>query len=210
MDGLGWRWFGDIILSGFLLISGFSLFWGWRYRFHSQSVRGRFLKILISAAFITIITYLVTPDVFVYFGVLHHIAVGSIILVFVRKLPLAVLVVSAILAGSLPSFIALPVLDGPWGWCLGLSETVRPSNDAVPLFPWFSFMLVGGVLARLVNEELTQKFGSMGAFAGWFKPLAWVGKHSLLIYLLHQPLIWGVLLVWERFVPMVAASHVTG
>ena len=202
----GWFWFGNIILFSFLAISGFSMSWGWRKRFDSRSVMIRFFKIAAGAAAITISTYLVVPDTFVYFGVLHHIALGSLILVLLRRVPSIIVIFPAVLLAVLPFLVRLNSFNAPWLCWIGLSEVVPPSNDFVPLLPWFPIMLAGSVLGRWAPEEGTRKFTTLGSFANWFSPFAWVGRHSFLIYLLHQPVIWGGLYLWSRLQPVTEAA----
>ncbi len=74
---------------------------------------------------------------------------------------------------------------------LGLSSTLPRSNDFVPIFPWF-----GVVLAGIAAARLWLRFG-LDRLPLWDRvkvppAFLWVGRHSLVIYLLHQPVLFGL------------------
>ena len=60
----------------------------------------------------------------------------------------------------------------------------------MPLLPWLGVVLLGMALgSRLSRAPVTATTAPSRAGKG----LAWLGRHSLLIYLLHQPLLMGVI-----------------
>ena len=67
------------------------------------------------------------------------------------------------------------------------------STDYFPLFPWFFLFLTGHFLHRLLEEkDLNQRLFSRGQVP----VLNWMGRHSLIIYLLHQPVLYGLCLLF--------------
>lgn len=65
------------------------------------------------------------------------------------------------------------------------------SSDYVPLLPWLFSYWVGYFTYRVFEKQQWLKYLSDLSF----KPLKWVGRHSLIIYLLHQPIAYGFLFV---------------
>jgi uncharacterized membrane protein len=131
---------------------------------------------------------------FAFFGVLHAIALFSLLaLPFLRApLWLVILVAAAVIAA--PFFWQDDAFIDPTLAWIGFWPIPPPTVDLVSVFPWFGVMLCGVALMRLVlasplRTTLTSWTG--GAIA---KALAFIGRWSLLIYLLHQPPIYGALL----------------
>ncbi len=189
----GWAIFARLIAGSFLFLAGVSLVLA-----HGNGIRWpaflRRLAVVASAALaVTLGTYAVMPGQFVFFGILHAIAAFSVLGLAVLRLPVAVTVALAGAVAMLPGVWTGPAFDAPALLWLGLS-TVRPTAmDFEPLFPWFAPFLAGMAAARLadragVGTALSRPPGPLAA------RLAWPGRHSLAIYLVHQPVLLG--LVW--------------
>jgi uncharacterized membrane protein len=197
---LGWRIFAHAIAGAFLFIVGVSLVLAsrrgisWRHYFRRLAV------IVASALAITIVTWFTFPDAFIFFGILHEIAVASVLgLAFIRA-PLALTVAAAVFCFAAPHFLSAPLFDH---WALlwiGLSTTLPRTNDFVPVFPWF-----GAVLAGIAAAKLWPRLGldrlALWRMASVPPTLLFVGRHSLLIYLLHQPILFGLTDLAARIYP---------
>lgn len=81
---------------------------------------------------------------------------------------------------------------------LGFAEPEFYSTDYFSLIPWFFLFLSGYFLYCMMGEKNDGKFMSRYLKTGW-KPLSFPGKHSLMIYLLHQPLIYGIFILLDKF-----------
>jgi uncharacterized membrane protein len=191
---LRWRWFARLIAGSFLALSGASLVIA-----HAKKMRWdayfRRLAILAGAALIvTLATWYMMPREFIFFGILHSIAVASLIGLAFLRAPWPVTLVAAILVLLAPGFIASPIFDAPLLRWLGLSSVIPATLDFEPVFPWLAPFLAGMAVAQLVLPGFA---GS--ALAGWRprrapgRAFTWAGKHSLAIYLIHQPMIFGAL-----------------
>lgn len=186
-DGPFWKWFRFVILSIFLAIAGVSLAIA-----HGRGTRARrFVRRLVivaaCAAAITGVSALIFPEQLIFFGVLHAIAVSSVLgLAFVR-LPWYWPALAGIAVVTLAEF-SLPAFDTPWlGW-IGFMPEPPNSRDYVPLFPWAGIFFLGIAGGRVA--------GFLGAYSPRFAGARWLaagGRNSLLVYMLHQPMLFAVL-----------------
>ncbi|MGQ7792123.1 heparan-alpha-glucosaminide N-acetyltransferase [Faunimonas sp. B44] len=196
-EAFGWRLFARIIAGSFLFLVGFSLVLATRGGIRWRPYFRRLALVAAAAAAITIVTWFVFPESFVFFGILHHIAVASVLgLVFVRA-PLWLVALAALVAVAAPAIFAAPVFDHPALLWLGLYTEPPMSNDYVPVFPWFSLVLSGIVAARVLAGRLAAARPGAPGRAG--RGLVWLGRHSLAIYLVHQPVLFGSMLALQAF-----------
>ena len=183
-----WKYFARIIASSFLFLVGFGLFLAHGNGVRWPSWRWRMLKIVAAALLITIATLFATPNQFIFFGILHSIAFASVAGLFFLSVPVAVLTGAAAAVFVIGAGFETSALDHWIWWWSGLSETRIVSSDYVPVFPWLSAPLLGMACAKLMSQK------------GWLEALAipelasgpsrlvkFIGRHSLVYYLLHQP-----------------------
>lgn len=205
----GWRIFARLIAGSFLFLVGFSLVLGHANGFRPKPYFIRLGKIALAAAAISVATWFAFPDTFIFFGILHAIVASSLIgLLFVR-LPVVVTLLAAAAAVAAPLYLRAPLFDHPALWWVGLSVDIPRSNDYVPLLPWIAPVLLGIALARLfVASALPARLAGFGdTTKRWWKTLLeQAGRHSLAIYLVHQPVL--IALVYGAFLvsPPVAAN----
>lgn len=205
----GWRLFARAIAGSFLFLAGFSLVLGHVQGFRPKPFLIRLGKIGLAAAIISVATWFAFPETFIFFGILHAIAAASLVgLLFVR-LPVIVTLLAAAAAIAAPLYLRAPLFDHPALWWVGLSVNVPRSNDYVPLLPWLAPVLLGIAMARLfVGSSLPERLaGFGGATKVWWKSLLEkAGRHSLAIYLLHQPLLIALVYGFSLVVPPPAAD----
>jgi uncharacterized membrane protein len=173
-----WIGFAKFIVSLFLLCVGMGLVLVHKRATRWDVVWKRFYTLGGWALAITIVTYLLLPEHAIVFGALHCIAVTSVAgVVFVRRPRLALALAGLIVASNLifdPDL--LPLSD----WL-----HVAPMDD-VPFYPWFSVVLLGIYLESINVHKLPVKEN------GFTKGLEVLGRHSLKIYLIHQPILVGI------------------
>ena len=182
---------------------------------HSNVRRGGLL--LLVAVGISVFLWLFMREEMIWFGILHFLAVAILLFALARPLldripPLAGILACAVLylltrwvpayqggVFGIPGLFSFPVpaalQDCWWLYPLGLSDF--SSSDYFPILPWIFCFLAGsfaGVWAKA------------GRFPAWMYIrrvpfLSWLGKHTLLIYVLHQPVIYGLFLgiytIWQ-------------
>ncbi len=181
------------ILSLFLLLVGVSLVLATRNGLNRHAY-GRRLGVLVAcSALISLATYYMFAERMIFFGVLHFIVVASVFgLLFIRLYWLnAVLGMTVVVLGA---FYSNAYFDQPLLQWIGLMTYKPPTEDYVPILPWFGVVLFGLFLGRMLFS--VQPLSSMLSREGrnpFIRFLALSGRHSLLIYMVHQPLLLGLL-----------------
>jgi len=177
------------ILSSFLLLAGVSLVLAerddaGRSRFWRHVARIAACAIAVSAA-----SYLAFPRSFIWFGVLHAIALSLILVRPLASRPWIALAlgIAIVVAGNT---LASPAFDQrALGW-IGFA-TVKPiTEDYVPLAPWTGVMLIGIAAGHALVRN---QFRVIAPLTRLPAVLAWLGRHSLAVYMLHQPILLGAL-----------------
>ena len=184
-----WRTFAAAIASTFLFSAGVSLGYA-----HGAGIRWhpflRRLAILAACAALVTIGTMATMPAPIYFGILHAIATFSVLALPFLRAPVWLTVGAAILVLFAPTVLASPFFNAGVFYPLGLAE-VRPFTfDYEPIFPWFSVVLLGVAFARLRPlPQMRSEAEPVGPILG---ALAFLGRHSLIVYILHQPILFGL------------------
>jgi uncharacterized membrane protein len=187
---LGWR---TAIVTQFLLLVGLSLVLRTSFKPSAADFWKRWAQVAGAALLVSLGSWFVFGPRFIYFGILHFIAVALLIarpIVRLGTLNLA-FGAAAIAIGLLYSD---PAFNTPPATILGFMTRRPPTEDYVPLFPWIGVVLVGVGL------------GAGWQRAGWSMPaslrrlnqnpprwLVLLGTWALTVYLAHQPLLMGML-----------------
>ncbi len=192
-----WRLFADTIASLFLFVSGVSLVlarqrWSGDPRAYRAHLVRRFARLAAAAALVTIVTWLLSPADVVLFGILHLILVSDLV-----TLPLLRLGLWNVGVGVLSWAIGLLVAQLPgnqWLFWLGLVPEDYRSFDFRPLFPWVGIVLLGAGIASWLYTPAGRRI-TLPEWGRWpgIRLLRWLGGHSLLLYLVHQPFLIVVL-----------------
>jgi uncharacterized membrane protein len=139
------------------------------------------------------------PQAYIHFGILHEIALASLIGLAFLRLPVAVTLGVALLVFLLPQVYRSEAFNLPWLWWTGLAPKPPQSFDFVPVFPWLSAVLVGIALGNL--EGVRRWLSGLGQPGRVFRPFAWAGRRSLPIYLLHQIPLFGLVYLLTLVAP---------
>jgi uncharacterized membrane protein len=185
-----WRAFAMAVASSFLALVGVGLILAARRGVDLLRFSSRLLKIAAAAALVSIATYVAFPDAWIFFGILHMIVVGSLLALPVLRWPASALLVLAVAVLAVAWFGQGILPYHPALWPLGLTDPLPLANDYVPVFPWFAPILVGLAIGRLlVDGDITLPV--LSAKRGPSRWLAAAGRWSLVIYLIHQPLLFN-------------------
>lgn len=181
----------------FLLLVGISLTLSFSRATNRQKTKPKLyrkylkrgLKIFSWGLVITVLTWLFLREGFVVWGILHLIGI-SIILAY----PLLKFRYWNLLLGlgfiACGLFLKNITFSFPWLLWLGLTPNSFYTIDYFPLLPWFGVVLIGLFIGNLLYPNYTRSFKlgdlSKFSFIGWW---CFLGRHSLLIYLIHQPVL---------------------
>jgi uncharacterized membrane protein len=189
-----WQLFARAIAASFLILVGIGLVFAHHRGMRWRSFARRLAAIAAAAFAISAVTWIAFPDQYIFFGILHCIAVSSLLALPFLRAPVVVVVAAAGLCFAAPLLFTDPALDLPLLDWLGLGSETPATNDYVPVFPWFGFTLLGLAAGRLLRRWASH---AAPGPSKWAHPLSrglvWSGRRSLAIYLLHQPLLFGVL-----------------
>jgi len=189
----GWIYFRIVIVSCFLLVVGMSLHLATRHGLNRQAYVRRLSWLLGYAAIVSLSSYLMFAERWIFFGILHFIALASIVGLLFRRffwlnLWLGILVIIIGLRFSQPLF------DQPLLQWLGMVTRLPGTEDYVPFFPWFGVVLLGMFLGKLMFDRSPQRALIQWRTQGKLSRLvALGGRHSLHIYMLHQPFFLAIL-----------------
>lgn len=180
---------------------------------------------LAFALLVSLVTYFFTPQFFIFMGILHLLAVCMIVSHFILMIKpknspeklslwpaisaLGLLVLFALtyrikdpaygvgIAGANIPLEGFPLYGTLPGYILGFGGFVGVgSADYYPIFPWifafFAGMCLGGYFKR---GQVPKIFSTLR-----IKPLAAAGKHSLIIYILHQPVLYGITMLLAKLI----------
>lgn len=196
-----WRIYARCIASTFLFMVGVSLFLAHGRQIRWPSFWKRFAMVAVAAVAISAVTYFVTPDGFIFFGILHEIALASLLGLAFLRLPALLTAVVAAAVIAAPYYLRSEFFDHPALWWVGLSMNNPRSNDYVPLFPWFGAVLAGIATVKFASASgLLTRLGALTP-GRWSNPLTFIGRHSLAFYLIHQPLLFGSVWLFSQVMP---------
>lgn len=190
-----WRTFAKCIAGSFLFLSGVSLWLAQGGGIRRGPYLRRLAMIAGAAALITLATWLAVPEQFIFFGILHCIAFASVAGLAFLRVPAGVILLVALGVWIAPAYIGATA-SAPFGlqW-LGLGARTVVTLDYVPVFPWFGPFLAGLAAAKIAARAgLFEALRSEAPEGRLARLAGWPGRHSLAVYLLHQPVL--VSLVW--------------
>ena len=132
-------------------------------------------------------------SIIIYFGVLHCLGVCMLLWPAFRRLPhwaLALVGIALVISGFYVR--ELPRIDNYYLMPLGLPWVGFASSDYFPLLPYFGFFLMGSALGKSVYRNKESLLPNVNTENFIIRFLLLCGKHSLWIYLLHQPILSGL------------------
>ena len=184
-----WQVARSLILGTFLFVAGFSMALAENKNITRRLIR--LVRIAACAVLVSIGSYFMFPDSWIFFGVLHFVLVGTIIcwLVMPYQKLLLILAMSLLTVGIL---YQSPIFNSPFLQWLGMMTYKPITEDYVPVLPWLGLMLIGARMGQLALTKsklwlFDYKLSSI------LLPVQWLGQHSLIVYMLHQPILLGAL-----------------
>jgi uncharacterized membrane protein len=154
---------------------------GWR-RFWRRWAQVAGCALLVTAG-----SWWMFPRSFIFFGVLHGVAVMLVLVRLLAPLGWRLLLPLGVLSIALPWWVAHPIFDAPATVWLGLGTRKPVTEDFVPVFPWLGAVCLGLVAGGWLQRHRPSWLA--GGLPGRLAPLALLGRWPLTVYMLHQPLL---------------------
>jgi uncharacterized membrane protein len=177
-----WNVYRYAVLGTFLALMGIGISLSGR----DKPDLPRLIRILFGASLISLATWILFRDEWVYFGVLHFILVASLIAPPLARFP-RFCALAGVVITILPAILES---SGIQSFLLGVHTERLRTIDFVPLCPWLGIVLIGIFLGSQITQE-KKPWLSQGS-----ELLALFGRHSLMFYIIHQvvllPLAWLV------------------
>lgn len=183
---------GHAIASVFVGVAGFSLALAHRDGFNAPAFFKRLALIGGAAVAVTLVTFYAMPDAYIFFGILHCIAAASLAGALFLRAPLWLIGLVAALAIAAPHAWRSEAFNSPALAWIGFAARDPYTYDFRSFFPWFGVFLAGMAAARLGLDAF---FARLPATAAPWRWLALGGRHSLAVYLVHQPVLFGALML---------------
>lgn len=181
-----WQALRYLIMSMFIFTCGLSLSLAYSKYFDVRKYFVRLLKLGAAAACVTLTSLFLFPEAWIYFGILHFLLFCTLVCLPFIKLPWLALILAC---------VCFYIFHQQWffyRWPFYFLSFVPQgiSQDFVPIFPWLGVAFLGVGLAPLARF-LTFNLPESTSF------LKFIGNHSLIIYLLHQPILFGLLKAYK-------------
>jgi len=190
-----WAAWRIAIVAQFLLLVGVSLVLRAEFKPAWRDFWRRWREVAAAAAVVSFGSWLVFGPRWIQFGILHFIAVASILARLLLPLGLWNLALAA-LALAVGVSYADPRFDAaPANW-LGFTTELPSTEDYVPLFPWLGIVLLGAGLGTAWQRRglpLAPPLRAVNAAPP--RVLRWLGTWPLTVYLSHEPILAG--LIWS-------------
>jgi uncharacterized membrane protein len=203
LDDPAWIAWRNTIVTAFLFLVGVSLALrddrerrngeGW----FARAFVSRWSQIAGAAVLVTAGSSMLFPDRFIYFGVLHFVAIALWLCRRAPRRPVLALALGgiALVAGAT---LADANFDPRYVDWIGFATGKPPTEDYVPLFPWLGVTLIGCGLGGLWTRRgmrLAPRIAGIGNALPPALRRTWavMGRFSLTIYLVHQPLLMGAM-----------------
>lgn len=134
-------------------------------------------------------------SVVVRFGVLHLLGIAMLLWPLLRRLPTWVMVAIGLPVVVLGYWFQTFHVSPGWLFPLGLTSAGFSSSDYFPLFPHLGWFLLGAALGRTAYREKRSLLPRVNAQCKPIRFFCWCGRMSLFLYLLHQPLLYGLVMI---------------
>lgn len=188
-----WVGLRGFIVTLFIFIAGISLYFssGQQTGFKAYLKKQKWL--VLSIFLISLFTYPLFPQSWIYFGVLHFILVARILGYILKDFYRLNLVLGLIIIGA-GSGLQNEIFNPKWINWIGFAAQKPYTEDYVPVFPWMGVFLLGMFTSRFLFNSSNQFKIKTAAYSDFpSRILSFAGRNSLAIYMIHQPVLMGII-----------------
>jgi uncharacterized membrane protein len=197
-----WQWFARSIATLFIVVMGVSMTLSYTresQRLGRKLLFGKYLlrggKIFGLGLIITVATYFFIGRGFVIFGILHLLGLSIILAYPFLHLNRWISLVIGLLIIGAGMYMDSLVVSFPWLIWLGVKQAGIYMVDFYPVLPWFGLALMGIFIGYTLYPQGIRRFFLPNlADILPLRGLRFLGRYSLLIYVIHQPILIGLLL----------------
>ncbi len=190
----GWKLLEQSCATLFLLLTGFCFVLSQKRSRSWKKYFRRGLKILAYGFVVSIATYLFDSETYVRFGILHLIGISTMLLPFFAPLKTLNVIIGMLIitcgafirSGTSSSELLLP---------FGLTPLGFMTIDYFPMLPWFGVVLIGVAMGYAFHSKIPLHAEEKSRTQSAIK---WISAHSLVIYMVHQPIFLALLSVLNR------------
>lgn len=187
------RFFSHGVASLFLALVGVSLALAHRNKLNLPAFWRRLAVVMGAAALVTVASSIFAPGETIWFGILHCIAVASLLALPFVEAPASASLIVGIAAIALPVFVHSKLFDPPALLWLGLGEALPNTVDWRPLMPWAGVVFLGLAAARAPGAlKASTSPARWRANSSAARAVCFAGRHSLAVYLIYQPILIGL------------------
>lgn len=179
-----YHYIGRTAVILFIIISGIS-------STLSKNNIKRGTEIFAFALLITLVTHFAGQGLEVKFGILHFMGISMIIYPLLAKIKSPYLTVLGVIIVVLGNYFSHITTTKDYFFILNLTSSSFYSSDYYPLLPWIGLYILGILLGRHVYRE------KKSIFQWRMKDnlVMMAGRNTLLVYLLHQPVLLALLFI---------------
>ena len=179
-----WYYEGKLSAVLFMFLAGISS------RLNRRAIKHG-IKVLAAALLVSVVTYFFNSDTYVRFGILHFLGVSILLSPILQRLQALGQAALAIVLLVLPTWTDRLTVRSGLLLPIGITPADFSSMDYYPLVPWLGVFILGLLVGRHVYAQPSSRLPQWRGASG----IAWMGRHSLIIYLVHQPILLALLYV---------------
>lgn len=193
------RMFGWLVALTFLFVFGMSAHIKYQrllqkklpfFQIYAQFFR-RAVVIALSAGIVSFVSWSFLPDHWIRMGVIHFFALATLLMPLVLESRRKLLLAGVLVFGLWLSLrvIDLSAVTSYWLLPLGVYPSTYATLDHWPLIPFLLVPIAGALFASWYVPNRSEWISRTVAAYRLTAPIVWIGRHSLLAYLLHVPLL---------------------
>lgn len=134
----------------------------------------------------------------IWFGVLHCLGLCMLLWPLTRRMGWKWLLILGLVLIGVGLWLEQVILPVTWLFPLGIRYPGFASGDYFPLLPFFGFFLLGAAAGKTLYRNGVSLLPNVNTNALWIRAFSRVGRWSLPVYMLHQPVITGILTLLEE------------
>ena len=202
-----WKLFAISIGCSFLFLSGCSFWLASSEGINFRKFLWRLFILIVAALLVSLGTYQADPNTFVFFGILHLLAACTLFGLLIFKLPILILIFMSFAIISFKNYFVSDFFEPKYLAWTGLFSGATGSVDFYGFLPWSAAYVLGLSTAKILHKSgfelswstnfLFLKSSKRHFVQSFF---FWIGRNSLLVYLIHQPILILCIIAYLRYV----------